>query len=292
MPAPELLTPVYGFSYNLFIASPVWNTGIALALLLAGALYLNFLLSNFGLTPKKSYFTAFIYIVLMSCSTHYLTLHPVLIGNIVIMMLLKKVFIANQKEDALKEIFAAGIFAAIASLVDVKSAGLLVAIWFFLIILRVFNGRQWAVSIIGFGVVYLYLFSYYLFTDQLLSKVSLYRTVLSSIEMVKISVHLTVYEYILIGLLLTALLFSMVNFLFTVSEKLISIRRISMILLWFLFASIASVLSYLTNPVFDFAFLLLPISIMMALYFSNIKRSLLGEILLLLILISIYIIRI
>jgi hypothetical protein len=202
------------------------------------------------------------------------------------------VFIANQKEDSLKEIFAAGLLMALCSLFVFKSAGLIFAVWLFLIILRIYTWRQWAANLFGFVSVYLYVFAWYLFTDKLTVKLQLYRTVLHSIKLVHTALHLSVYEYILLALILFLLLNSVVNFLFNVNEKLINIRRISLVLLWLLIVSLVSALFYISNFRFDFAYLLLPISIMASLYYSSLKKSLFGEIILLLIIVSIFLCRV
>ena len=292
MPLPELITPAYSFFYNLLSDNPVSYTLIAILLLAAGAILLNVLLSDFGITPKNSWLTAFVYILVMSCSQNYLTLHPVLIINILIIIALRMVFIANQKEDSLKEIFAAGLLMALCSLFVFKSAGLIFAVWLFLIILRIYTWRQWAANLFGFVSVYLYVFAWYLFTDKLTVKLQLYRTVLHSIKLVHTALHLSVYEYILLALILFLLLNSVVNFLFNVNEKLINIRRISLVLLWLLIVSLVSALFYISNFRFDFAYLLLPISIMASLYYSSLKKSLFGEIILLLIIVSIFLCRV
>ncbi|MEI6851331.1 MAG: DUF6427 family protein [Bacteroidota bacterium] len=291
MPLPELITPAYMFLYNLLYNLPVLYTAIAIILLAAGAFLLNTLLSDFGILPKNSYLTAFLYIVLMSCSSNYLTLHPVLFVNILIILLLRMIFVANQKEDSLKEIFAAGILAALCSLFVFKSVGLFVAVWFFLVILRIYSWRQWAVNLFGFASVYLYLFAWYLFADKLLEKVHLYRNVFQSQHVFHGMPSLSVYEYIMLGIILFLLLIAAVNFLFDVSEKIINIRRITMVLFWLLIISAASVIFYLTKPVFDFAFILLPMSVLTSLYYNSLKRSLFAEIILLLLIVSIVLCR-
>jgi len=291
MPEPELITPAYGFTFNLLNSSPVWIILIAMSLVLGGALLLNTLLSDFGLLPRNSWLAAFIYIILMSCSTQYLTLHPVLFINILIMLLLRMIFIANQKEDSLKEIFAAGIFAALTSLFAFKSSGLLLAVWLFLILLRIYSWRQWVANLFGFLTVYLYVFSWYLFTDQLKVKLLLYKTVFRSLHWFQWSVHLSVYEYILLGIILFLLLISTVSFLFNVTEKLISIRRISLVLLWFLLISMASALFYITNPIFDFTYILLPATIMATMYFTNVKKSFFAEMMIIFMLVAIVLCR-
>jgi hypothetical protein len=292
MPLPELITPAYGFMYHLLSDLPAWYTLIAMMLLLGEALLLNKLLSDFSITPKNSYLTAFVYIVLMSCLTDYLTLHPVLFVNILIIIMLRMIFIANQKEDSLKEIFAAGILTALCSLFVFKSAGLFVGIWIFLFILRVYSWRQWAVNLIGFVSVYLYVFTWYLFTDKTVEKLQLYRSVFQSMKLVRSAPHFSVYEYILFAIILFLLLISAVNFFYSVGEKLINIRRISLVLLWLLIISVISTVCYISNLRFDFAYILLPLSAMVAMYFTTIKRSLFAEIVLLILFISIVLCRV
>jgi hypothetical protein len=291
MPSPELITPAYGFLYHLLSDLPTWYTVIAMILLLGEALLLNKLLSDFGITPKNSYLTAFVYIVLMSCLTDYLTLHPVLCVNILIIIMLRMVFIANQKEDSLKEIFSAGILTALCSLFVFKSAGLLLGVWLFLFFMRIYSWRPWAVNLIGFISVYLYVFVWYLTVDKTIEKFQLYRSVFQSIKLVRSAPQFSVYEYILFALLLFLLLISAVNFFSSVGEKLINIRRISLVLLWLLIVSVISTVCYISNLRFDLAYILLPLSVMVAMYYTNIKRYLFAEIVLLLLIISIVICR-
>jgi hypothetical protein len=271
---------------------PAVFTALAMIFVFGGAILLNTLLTDFGITPKNSYLPAFIYIVLMSCSVDYLTLHPVLIVNIFIILLLRMIFMANLKEDSLKEVFAAGIFAALCSLFVFKSAGLLLAVWFFLIILRIYSWRQWAVNLFGFLSVYLYVFAWHLFADNFTEKLQLYKTVFRSFRLFHWTLGMSVFEYILMGIILFLLLVSVVNFLLDVNEKIINIRRITMVLFWLLIISIVSVMFYLINPVFDFAFLLLPVSLLISLYFVSLKRSLFAEIILLLLIVSIILCRV
>ena len=292
MPAPELITPAYGFTYNLFLHSPVWTITIALILLMGGALLLNTLLTDFGLTPRNSYLSAFIYIMLMSCSTNYLTIHPMLIINIMIMILLRMIFLANQRDDSLKEIFTSGIIAALCSLFAFKSAGLFFTVFLFLIILRIYSWRQWVANLFGFITVYLYVFSWYLFTNQLKPKLYLYKSVIQSIHLYHWSMHLTLYEYILTAIILFLLLTSVISFLFNVSEKLINIRRITLALLWLLITTLASTIFYITNPIFDFLYILLPTSLMVILYLTNLKKSFFAELLIIFILIAIVLSRV
>jgi hypothetical protein len=291
MPLPELIAPAYGFTYNLLSNSPVWYTIIAMVLVLGGSVLLNMLLSDFGLTPKNSWLVSFVYIVFMSCSTNYLTLHPVLIINIIIMVMLRMIFIANHKEDSLKETFASGLLVALCSLFIFKSAGLLLGVWFFLVVLRVYSWRQWLTNLVGFITVYIYVFAWYLLTGQVTLKLQLYRSVLYSIRLFHWSLHLSVYEYILFGLFLFLMLVSVVNLLYNVSDKLINLRRISMVLFWLLIISQASALLYLTNPLFDFAFILFPASIVATLYFYNLKKTFFGEMMIVLILAGIVLSR-
>jgi hypothetical protein len=65
-----------------------------------------------------------------------------------------------------------------------------------------------------------------------------------------------------------------------------------MVLFWLLIISAASVIFYLSNPVFDFAFILLPVSVLTSIYYASLKRSLFGEIILLLLIISIILCRV
>lgn len=257
-----------------------------------GAVLLKTLLMDTGLIHKNSYLISFVYIVLMSSSNYYLTLHPALFTNIFVIILLRMIFIANQKNDSLKETFTAGLMAALCSLFIFKSAGLLISVWFFLIIIRVYSWRQFAVNLIGFITVYIYLFSLFLFSDQLLTKTALYSSVLRSIQPVHIVNQLSIYQYFLLGFILFLLVISIINFLFNVSDRLIYIRRVSLVLLWLFITTTIFTIFYTYNIVFDLVFLALPVTILIALYLSATKRSFFGELMLLLIIVSIFLCRI
>lgn len=278
---PSSFNPAYILVFNLLGPHPWVHEMIVFVFVIGGALILNFTLSEFGLINKKTFLPAFLYVLLMSSHSAFLKFHPYLIANIFLLLLLRKIFCANEKEDSLKDVFATGIFTALAALFAFKLSVLIVFVFFFLVVLRIFSLRYWFAMVAGFLTVLLYVSSYYFFTDQLMPKFQHFISFFTNSLFQHQWYHFNFSDYFLFISLLFILFTALFYELTTVTEKIISTRRLEILLFWFLIGCVISFFIYIDQFLIELTLLLLPASIFIGLYFTSIKKTFFAEVLLL-----------
>jgi len=277
----------YNFLYrNLFDAS-LLSTIIAFVLLLGEAVLLNATLADFKIIPKNSYFTAFFYVLMMSFTPAMLTLHPLLIVNALTILLLLMLFKIKTKEESYKEIFLCGLITGICSLFYFKSAGLIIIVWIFLLVFHSFSWRELLISIMGLVTVFLYLFAYFLLTDQLSAVFTQFQHVFSVINFGRSPWTYSVYEYLTTAIIAVLFLVSSVKMFLITREKVIYVRKIFNVIFWLFVLNTLSMLFLVNNFIYEFSYMLLPLSILVSYYYLNLKKILFGEIVLFLLIVSI-----
>lgn len=287
MNPPDRLVFGYNFIFKLLHEFPSIYTAIAFLLILAEALLLNAILAEYKIIPKTSYFTAFIYILIMSSTPSMLTLHPMLIVNGLVILLLYMLFRIKTKEEGYQDVFICGLLAGVCSLFYFKAAGLIVIVWIFILIFHSISLREWMISIMGLLMVYFYLFTYFLLTDQLMAVLKIYHEVFLMVNFGRISWHFSVYQYITIGIITALFLVSAFNVYIISREKVIYVRKVFSVILWLFVLNIISMMFLTEDFIYEFYYLLLPVSILISYYFLNLKKILFGEIALTLLIISV-----
>ena len=277
----------YNFVYYHLENMPFLYTIIAFTLLMVEAILLNNILAEYKITPKTSYMTAFLYILLMSSTPLMLTLHPFLISNGFIILLLTMLLRIKTKEESYKEIFICGLFAGISSLFYFKSAGLILIVWIFLLIFHTFSWREWIISVIGLATVYIYLFTYFLLSDQLSMVVYQYRNVFNVFNLGRYSLSFSVFQYITSAIIGMLLLVSFTKMFVISREKIIYVRKVFNVIFWLFLLNSLSMLFLITNFIYEFSYLLLPITILTSYYYLSLKKVLFGEIMMWLLITSI-----
>ena len=279
----------YGYNILFYkIYSIPWlYMGLAFILLLAEALVLNTMLAEFKISPKNSYLSAFLYILLMSSSPNLLTLHPFLIVNAFIIAILMLLLEIKNKDDCYREIFLCGILTGVGSLFYFKAVGLLITIWIFILLYRSFTWREWFISLLGVVTVYVYLFAYFFLKDQLSVVLFDYRRVFSAMNFGGDFRTPSVYHYITFALIVILFLISTVKMFVLSHEKVIHVRKGLYAIFWLLAVNALSVLFLVKNLMYEFSYTLLPLSVLVAYYYLNLKKNLFGEIMLGLFIVSI-----
>ncbi|HOV10374.1 MAG TPA: hypothetical protein PLL90_01275 [Bacteroidales bacterium] len=277
----------YNILYLKIYSTPWLYTGLAFVLLLAEALVLNTMLSEFKIAPKNSFLPAFLYILLMSSSPNLLTLHPFIIVNAFIITILMLLFEIKNKDSGYREIFLCGILTGLASLFYFKAAGLLIIVWIFILLYRPFTWREWFISLLGVATVYIYLFAYFFLTDQLLAVFHEYRRVFSGMSFGGNFGTVSVFQYITFALIVVLFLVSSVKMFVLSHEKVILVRKAFYAIFWLLAVNALSVLFLEKNLTYEFSYTLLPLSVLVAYYYLNLKKILFGEIILGLFIVSI-----
>ena len=147
------LNPSFTASFisNLANLLTQWHLDIVIAffLVLINAILLNSLLSKHNLFNAYSYIAGIIYALILSCHPVYLVFHPALILNILILLILNKIFSSYRKNEALLNCYEAGLFAGLATIIYMPGIALIPFVLAANAIIRPFNWKEWVTQILG-----------------------------------------------------------------------------------------------------------------------------------------------
>lgn len=159
--------PLYNLITGWLVDSPLTAVILGFILVIAQSLAFNMVLISHGLVSKNSMIPAIVLVVMIS--THYenLTLTPLILAGFFLIVLLNLVFGMYEKTENLKDLLSVGFLISFASMIYFPIVFMLLFILYVLIIYRIVTWREWVVPFIGFIIPYLYLWVYYLWTEEL-----------------------------------------------------------------------------------------------------------------------------
>ncbi|HNW96946.1 MAG TPA: hypothetical protein PKK00_00880 [Bacteroidales bacterium] len=257
------------------------NSFIAIVLVLLQALLINNLLSGNDLMPGKTYMGAFIFILFTASFSDIVVLHPIIFSGFIMTIVLNNLFKLYEKNEGYALVFNTSMLVSFASMFYFPAIVFIFFIWACFIVYRILAWREWFISLIGFGLPYLFLGTYYFWNDKLPLKINEYAHAIQVINFYDFKPTFNTYIFIsLIGFILLMAVFFMIKL---ISEKAIRIRKLLSLIIWLF---VISYLSMVISPLYGiigFVMLLVPASVIVALYISNMRKSIRNEIILILI---------
>jgi len=242
---------------------------IAFILLFFESLLLNKTLADNDIVPKTTLVPAFVYFVFMSWSPFTLTLHPVLIANLFLILVFSYLLRVYGQQDAFRLVFKAGFLSAIASFFYFPAIFIIVLIFISLIIFRILKWREWIISIIGLIVPYIYLTVYYFLFDKLEIMFGNYVAFFEALSQFKFS-----YDFFTNTIWIIIIILFIISFIYirlNIKEKNINIRKKLITTIYFF---LITLIIFITNSEsINISITIIPISILISTFLSEIKRT-------------------
>jgi hypothetical protein len=268
--------PLYSLLLNWLSQSQLLSVAVALILIIIQSLILFYVYQANGFFGRSNFIPAIIILLAYSWDTNYQTMHAVLPGGIFLIIALNAIMVMYGQQAAYRLVFTAAFSLGIASLFYIPLAYLLILVWFTLITYRVSTWREYAISIIGFILPFIYYFSWLFWNDSFLIGInqiseSLVNFILPPKMALVYTIWLSVSAFILV--------ITMVAVLNIMSDKLISLRRRAWVLFNF---SLTVVIALLLSgwPIMSANYLfVIPMSFFITGSLSLIKRPFWFEIL-------------
>jgi hypothetical protein len=274
--APMLVSPLYHMLFKLLGNLNIISGLIAIALLFYQALLINYVLVENDLVPRKSYMAAFILVIFLSLFNEIIMLNPVLIAGLFIISAVRLIFRLYEEHEAYKTVLNIGTLISVASLFYFPSIVFIMIIWAAFIIYRLFSWREWFISLLGFILPYLFLSTYYFLNDCLMLKILEYKRAFAFLNLNYYSTSIfTFIVLIFLGLLIVV---SIIKLLITINERQIRIRKFISMLIWLMIISFASLSLSSNYRIAGFLTILLPASVLFSIFISILRRSVVGEI--------------
>lgn len=236
--------------------------------IIIGAFFVNFIAINQEIISKTNYLPAFLYILFAFSATTNRHIEPILIANLFMLPAIYFIASAYRQDTALSAIFKAGLLLGLASFFYAYYILLFPITVIAIIILRSFNWREWVLLIIGLLLpVYIYMCISYLNGYGAFTILHVFKNNMANFQKTVVSEYYLVFFIITIFILLLSI-FHYVTKGFGNKIKTIKIKYV---ILWLLFLSLIVVFYRQTT---DLILLpcIIPLSIIMGDYLSEIKQ--------------------
>lgn len=222
---------------NLIDVNPYFPVVSALLISIFSALIANQLATDFEFSSRFSSLGMFFFVLVSSAVPAFFTLNPIILSNVFILFLLKNIFQFPVSASAIPISFNSGLLIGIASLFFPPLVILLFFLWGAIFIHRLTDWRNFAASLIGVLMPYLFLFAWNLWGGSVIGSAKhLFEEYffIRSIKLASFSLN-----YVIIIIIFLIIVVSSLNTLGHLREKNINLRRNLMITLLYLTFAIA-----------------------------------------------------
>ena len=268
--------PLYTLMISWLQSFPLLTVAITLLLVVLQAVILFYVYQANGFFGRSNFLPAIIILLAFSWNANYQTMHALLPAGVFIILALSSMMVMYGRQAAYHQVFTAAFSIGIAALFYIPLAYLLLLIWFTLITYRVSTWREYAISIIGFILPFIYYVSWLFFTDSVETGLKHLDSVLFNlVRPQRISLVNTIWLSASAFILLVSM-FAVLNIM---SDKLISLRRRAWVLFNFSFTSVIALL-LVGWPILTANYIfVIPLSFFLTGSFSLVKRPFWFEIL-------------
>lgn len=132
---------------------------------LIGAILVNRLYNTHDYADRENYFPALFYFLLTSLQLSWEYFNPILIGNVFVLLALRRLLRMYRVQEITGMIYDAGVFLGIAALFYPPFILAFPLLWISLIQLRTFNIREWLIPITGLLTPVIYAAVFYWWFD-------------------------------------------------------------------------------------------------------------------------------
>ncbi len=169
---PTAYSGISSYAFNQIACITCQNTYLqtflSFIIILITTLLLNKIAVDGGLTTKTSTLIALLYIMLTSSILSNAHNNPVIYINLIAVFILANMMSLSYTKNTIPAIFNASLLLGIASLFYSQLVFLILFIWLAIIIHRLVAWRNFAVTIIGITVPYIFALTWFFFTNSLL----------------------------------------------------------------------------------------------------------------------------
>jgi hypothetical protein len=264
--------PLWAMIASIFSSLPSWLNYIFLAALVSSqAVYFNILLNKHEVLYKNSYLPALIFALLISSNVHFLEFHPVHFVNLIAMRVFDRLFSLYKNESPVSPLFDSAFLAGTAALIYLPALILFPVLILSISILRPFSLREWLIIIISFFLPFFFTAVILFWQRDLVSVVSAYMNQFRQMQFHLInerSLPLFSLAIYCLFLLLISLLKLRLNFY----KNVIRTRNFQQVFFFFLILALVAIAIVQPVRVINFAFLAIPMSLLIGYYFMSAKK--------------------
>lgn len=250
---------------------------IALILLIINALWLTRINTKFILIKARTYLPALFFGFICSGMVFLQDLNPALFAISFLIPAVERMFESYKEEELSYKYFEAALLISIGSMFYSRAALFMIIVWTALSILRSPNWREWALTIVGFLLPYIFLVFILYFTEKNIpdyfSKITMNFSITRGME------YLNLYYVIFFLFLLFLIGISSLQMIRSYQGLKIYARAYYKVLFWIFIFTLIFISVFYNQSAELIYFLAVPVSYILTFYFYSLKLNWLGEIL-------------
>jgi hypothetical protein len=260
---------------------------IAIILISIQAIYLNIIVNEYKLVENNSHLTSLIFVLFNSCFLELLSLNQVVIANTFILLGVHQLLRIYDTKGGLAFSFNAGFLISIATVIYLPNGVLLLFLLFGLIYMTSPKWRDFIITLIGFSIPIIYVVCYnYVFGELEGFKLVDYLKEVFNL----IWSELPIFRKVLFFVILSVIILSFMRIASHMNRGALRTRKMLVVIIIMTVFGLGTLLLNKVDYLATFVLLTIPISIVVANFFQNIKKKWLSE-LLFIILLSLIIIN-
>ena len=278
-----LETQVASFNGLEFLFAPRWLNVLLTALIIAGqAVLLNYIVNSNKVLKSNSFLVGLFYVLLNGVGLVLFSLNLIIVVNIFVLLLIHQLFKLYNLQQANASLFNLGFFVGISVVLYNPLIVLLPLAIFGIAYVRTPKGKDFLVLLIGFLIPFIYWFTYLYLTNELVATIDNY--VLFYTDEVDNAIAT---NYYFLGFISFLSVLAVFNLFLTIGKNVTKTRKLLMMVL-LLFGVLACTYFFRTQDCrATYLLLVVPISIILANFFTGIKRRGIGELVFILLIVTI-----
>lgn len=269
--------PFWHFINNHTAGFEIIRGIIALVLLIINALWLTRINTKFILIRMRTYLPALFFGFICSSLIFLQDLNPAIFAISFFIPAVERIFQSYKEEGLSYKYFEAGFLISLGSLFYSRAALFMVVVWIVLSILRSANLKEWALSIAGFIVPYIFLIFILYFTDRNIPEY--FSSLATNFRITRGMEFMNIYYIIFFLFLLFLIGISSLQMIRMYQGLKIYARTYYRALFWIFVFTLILVSVFYNQSAELIYFLAVPVSYILTFYFDSLKLNWLGEIL-------------
>ena len=274
LPAKTIVTEHPAPLYQLFlflIGNNVFlHLSIAFVLTIISGLLLNQIATQFGFTTKNTQLGTLVYYLLSAALVSYTAMSSFVLINFLMLFFLHFLFKVSEAKEPIPLAFNTSFILGIVALLYLPALLFILLLWIALMVFRVSQWRNYAVSLIGFLLPFVFAFTWYFWNDQTPEAYSLF---LSSMEFhLPDAANYSLSDFGIAIILLVFIIIAVMKTSNSLMEKNINIRHILRITMYNLAFAFVLVLFFSESSA-NSLLISVPASLLLASVFSESKNS-------------------
>jgi hypothetical protein len=263
--------PLFGLLTDSIGDHPRLSVIIAFCIVSVSAVLINMIMIRNELVPKNTLVPALIFVSLFSQGPSLIGLYPELLSIIFLLMAIDRILLCYGEAEirVINNILSASLLVSLAAFSYLPAVFYALFIWIALFIFRQLSLRIWAISIIGLTLPLIYYAVYNYIFDKAQNAYTSLTTFFGEVSM--ISFDYPDPTFIIWGIIAIITIISLFYVLIHMNEWNVYVRRKLIVILWIIVitlpVSIYSHMDFLASQTFQ----LVPASMLISAYLSNLK---------------------